>query len=78
MQRKRLLAGRLWSLAAVPALFGAFVARNGGIAVGDKGNHAPVLHLMQAPYLALFCAAALAPVHFSVARRAAPSHGCFF
>ncbi len=69
MQRKRQLAARLWSLAAVPAAFAVFVARNGGIAVGDKGNHAPVLHLMQASYLALFCAAALAPVHFSMARQ---------
>ncbi len=53
--------------------FAAFVAVNGGIVVGDKGNHTPVLHGMQLPYLALFCAGALAPVHLSLPRRV-----CFF
>ena len=67
-QHKGRLAARLWSTAAVLAAFAAFVCANGGIVVGDKANHAPVLHVMQLPYLALFCAGALAPVHFGLPR----------
>ena len=68
VQHKARLAARLWSMAVVLGAFAAFVALNGGIVVGDKGNHAPVLHGMQLPYLALFCAGALAPMHFSLPR----------
>ena len=70
VQHKGRIAARLWSMAAVLAAFGAFVYANGGIVVGDKANHEPVLHAMQLPYLALFCASALAPVHFGLPRRA--------
>lgn len=62
------MAARFAPLAAVPLAFAAFVLWNGGIVVGDKGNHEPALHLMQPLYCALFCASALAPTTFSSAR----------
>lgn len=52
----------------VPVCFAAFVVWNGGIVLGDKAAHAPVKHLMQPLYFALFAAAALAPFHFSLFR----------
>lgn len=68
MQHKWRLLRELWSLALVPAAFAVFVVVNGGIVVGDRNNHTPVLHLMQLPYLLLFAAGALAPVHFNFPR----------
>ena len=68
LQHKWRLVGELWSLALVPAAFAAFVWVNGGIVVGDRGNHTPVQHPMQIPYLLLFTAGALAPVHFCLSR----------
>lgn len=59
------LAGQLWPLAAVVVAFGAFVVHNGGIVVGDKANHAPVRHLMQPLYFALYFTGALAPVFWN-------------
>ena len=55
----------LWSMAAIAAAFAAFVHRNGGVAVGDKEHHVPVIHLMQIPYLLLFTAGCLAAVHLT-------------
>ena len=62
------LAADLWSLAAVPACFAAFVAVNGGIVVGDKTAHAPVRHTMQPLYFALFANLGLAPVLLAPSR----------
>ncbi|CAL8472321.1 g11864 [Coccomyxa elongata] len=62
------LLRELWSLASVPAAFAVFVVVNGGIVVGDRGNHTPVLHIMQLPYLLLFATGALAPMHFNFTR----------
>lgn len=55
----------LWSMAAIAAAFAAFVYRNGGVAVGDKEHHVPMMHLMQIPYLLLFTAGCLAAVHLT-------------
>lgn len=62
--RQRLLSD-LWPVLLVPVCFAAFVVWNGSIVVGDKAAHAPVKHLMQPLYFALFTAAALGPFHFS-------------
>jgi alpha-1,2-glucosyltransferase len=59
--RRRLLA-RLAPVLAVVGAFGAFVARNGGIVVGDRANHAPVLHFAQLGYFVAFAAPYLAAV----------------
>lgn len=72
VQHKWRLLRKMWSLALVPASFGVFVWVNGGIVVGDRGNHTPVLHVMQLPYLLLFIAGALAPVHFGMSRWESP------
>jgi len=40
-------------------MFGLFVIKNGGIVVGDKENHAPVLHLAQPLYCVLIAGGAL-------------------
>jgi alpha-1,2-glucosyltransferase len=42
--------------------FAAFVKYNGGVAIGDKQNHQPVLHWAQPFYCALYCSLALFPV----------------
>jgi alpha-1,2-glucosyltransferase len=39
------------------ACFGAFVYTNGGIVLGDKDAHKPVLHAAQLPYFAAFAVA---------------------
>lgn len=39
------------------ACFGAFVHTNGGIVLGDKDAHKPVLHAAQLPYFAAFAVA---------------------
>lgn len=62
------LLSDLWSLAAVPVCFAAFVAVNGGIVVGDKLAHAPVRHTMQPLYFALFANLGLAPVLLAPSR----------
>ena len=62
------LLSDLWALALVPVLFAAFVVWNGGIVLGDKAAHAPVVHLMQPLYFVLFTAVALGPFHFSPVR----------
>ena len=64
-QTKQRLLSDLWPMLLVPVCFAAFVVWNGGIVVGDKAAHAPVKHLMQPLYFALFTAAALWPFHFS-------------
>lgn len=65
--KERLLSD-LWPMLLVPACFAAFVVWNGGIVVGDKAAHAPVKHLTQPLYFALFAAVALGPFHFSPSR----------
>lgn len=67
-QAKWRLLSDLWPMLLVPAWFAAFVVWNGGIVVGDKAAHAPVKHLMQPLYFALFAAVALGPFHFSPSR----------
>ena len=62
------LSSDLWSLAAVPVCFAAFVAINGGIVVGDKTAHRPVRHTMQPLYFALFANVGLAPVLLAPSR----------
>lgn len=52
----------------MPAAFAAFVVFNGGVAVGDRANHAPAAHWAQPLYALLFTAAAFAPVHFHPSR----------
>ena len=64
-QTKQRLLSDLWPVLLVPVCFAAFVVWNGGIVIGDKAAHAPVKHLMQPLYFALFTAAALGPFHFS-------------
>ncbi len=69
------LLRRLWGLIAVVAAFAAFVVWNGGIVVGDKSHHAPVLHLMQPLYFALYASAWLAPVFWTLQKlRTARQH----
>lgn len=65
MQDKAWLVKSLWSLAAIPAAFAAFVLWNGGVAVGDRAHHVPVLHFMQVFYLLLFTVGCLAAVHLA-------------
>lgn len=72
--RWRLLA-HYAPLAAVPAAFVAFVVLNGGVAVGDKEAHAPVRHIMQCHYCALWLAAAAAPPLLEHARQVAAGAG---
>ncbi|CAK0787759.1 hypothetical protein CVIRNUC_010981 [Coccomyxa viridis] len=62
---KAWLVKSLWSLAAIPAAFAAFVLWNGGVAVGDRAHHVPVLHFMQVFYLLLFTVGCLAAVHLA-------------
>ncbi|KAK9789925.1 hypothetical protein WJX73_006242 [Symbiochloris irregularis] len=52
-------------LASVPLAFAAFVVWNGGVVVGDKGNHQASPHLMQPLYFVLFCALALYPIFWN-------------
>ena len=52
-ERARLLP-RLAPVLLVVGGFGAFVAANGGIVVGDRANHVPVAHFAQLGYFALF------------------------
>ena len=52
----------------VPLCFAAFVVWNGGIVVGDKAAHAPVKHLMQPLYFALFANVALGQFFFGPSR----------
>ncbi|KAJ6501617.1 glucosyltransferase [Mycena vitilis] len=51
--------------ALVLALFGAFVAWNGGIVLGDKSNHIPSLHIPQVYYFVAFSTAFGWPVLIS-------------
>jgi alpha-1,2-glucosyltransferase len=52
----------LWPL-VVPLLgFIAFVIQNRGIVVGDRENHAPVVHVMQVFYFYAFTAVSIAPI----------------
>lgn len=73
MQEKWRLARSLWSLAAIVVAFAVFVKKNGGVVVGDKAHHMPVLHFMQVPYLLLFTAGALAAIHLSPYRYSLPA-----
>lgn len=59
--RGQLLA-RYWMLLLVPAAFVVFVKVNGGITVGDREAHAPVLHLVQPLYFGLFTLATAGPL----------------
>ncbi|KIY45502.1 glucosyltransferase [Fistulina hepatica ATCC 64428] len=47
------------------AVFAAFVIWNGGIVLGDKSNHIPVLHIPQMYYFISFCTALGWPVLIS-------------
>ncbi|THU91646.1 glucosyltransferase [Dendrothele bispora CBS 962.96] len=49
----------------VLAAFGAFVIQNGGIVLGDKSNHVPVLHIPQMYYFLTFSTALGWPVLIS-------------
>lgn len=70
--------GRCWSLGLIVAAFAVFVRWNGGVVIGDREHHVPVLHLMQVPYLLLFLAATTAPVHFNIHRWGCPhAQHCF-
>jgi len=55
------LAAHLWPLALPVGGFAAFVVTNGGVVVGDREAHRPVLHLVQPLYFALFACAGVAP-----------------
>lgn len=65
---KRLLLSDLWPVLLVPTCFAGFVVWNGGIVVGDKTAHAPVKHLMQPLYFALFANVALGQFLFGPSR----------
>ena len=70
VQERIWMAQSLWSLAAIPVAFAAFVYKNKGVVVGDRAHHVPVQHFMQIPYLLLFTTSCLAAVHFT-------PHRCF-
>eukprot|EP00741_Cyanophora_paradoxa_P008618 tig00001355_g8342.t1 len=55
------LGPALWQAPALAA-FAAFVAWNGAVVVGDRGNHRPGLHLAQLCYGSAALLAALAPL----------------
>jgi len=57
-ERRAQLAADYGPLAAVPVAFAVFVVLNGGVAVGDRTAHAPVVHAMQLQYCALWVAGA--------------------
>lgn len=59
------LLRQLWGHGAVAAAFAAFVVWNGGVVVGDKANHAPVRHLVQPLYFALYATLCLAAVFWA-------------
>ena len=44
------------------AVFAAFLVLNGGIAIGDRDRHVPVVHLAQGLYAVTFAAIFLSPV----------------
>jgi len=56
------LVKRYAALLLVPAAFAVFVVVNGGITVGDREAHAPVLHLAQPLYFGSFLLAAAGPL----------------
>ncbi|UPR00254.1 alpha-1,2-glucosyltransferase [Chloropicon primus] len=56
------LARNNWITVALMAAFAAFVAKNGGVVVGDRDAHKPKLHLAQF----LYCCTAVAGAHFLV------------
>ena len=56
LARRGDLINRFGGLALVPAGFAIFVVHNGGVAVGDKDAHRPVLHFAQLLY---FCSCSL-------------------
>lgn len=56
LARRGDLINRFGGLALVPAGFALFVVHNGGVAVGDKDAHRPVLHFAQLLY---FCSCSL-------------------
>jgi len=55
------LARRNWGLLVAALGFVALVLRNGGVAVGDKDHHRPVLHAAMPLHLAVAASATLAP-----------------
>ncbi|KAJ2784832.1 glucosyltransferase [Coemansia javaensis] len=57
----RALARLLAPYAGVAALFGGFVAANGGIVLGDKAHHRAQLHAPQLLYFGAYVAAMAAP-----------------
>jgi len=68
LQNRRVLLAQLWPLLVVPTAFAVFVFLNGGVAVGDRANHTPVLHLAQPLYCLLFCTGFLPQITFHPSR----------
>lgn len=60
------LLGSFWPLLMVPISFCVFVVVNGGIVVGDRDAHKPMIHPAQMAYFFLFTAGGLAPVFIDV------------
>ena len=56
---------------AVLAGFAAFVYANGGVTVGDKGNHEPVAHVAQLCYAGAFICLVTLPIAWPAAQRPA-------
>lgn len=52
----------LWPHIAAGACYVVFIVVNGGIAIGDKTRHAPVLHFAMFPYFLAFRALIAAPI----------------
>jgi alpha-1,2-glucosyltransferase len=60
---------RLLPLAALPCAFLGFVARNGGVVVGDRAHHVPGLHLAQLLYACAVGAAFADPAAYTLRAR---------
>lgn len=73
MQEWRRVCHIAGGYAAVAAAFVVFAMANGGIVVGDRDAHAPVLHAAQLPYGLLFSVAAFLPLCLAESACAAPS-----
>ncbi|GMH33479.1 hypothetical protein BSKO_01313 [Bryopsis sp. KO-2023] len=55
------LLKNFWAISLVPVGFASFVIWNGGIVVGDKQAHKPVIHMAQLGYFFLFLLGCLFP-----------------
>lgn len=60
---RRLKIVRILGPVVLPLIaFAVFVIQNGGVVVGDREHHQPVLHWMQPLYCALYCTVCLFPI----------------